>query len=92
MNPENRWVKKAATIQGLATKTLCQPISEQDGAAKPLRTALGLLIIQKQYGYADRELLEQITENRVASTSSVFPVISRNRLSHHRFWLSSVSG
>ena len=32
-------------------------------AAKPLRTALGSLIIQKQYGYSDRELVEQITEN-----------------------------
>lgn len=31
--------------------------------AKPLRMVLGSLIIQKQYGYSDRELLEQITEN-----------------------------
>ena len=31
--------------------------------AKPLRTALGSLMIQKQYGYPDRELLEQIKEN-----------------------------
>ena len=31
--------------------------------AKPLRLALGSLIIQKQYGYSDRELVEQLTEN-----------------------------
>ena len=31
--------------------------------AKPLRMALGSLMIQKQYGYSDRELMEQITEN-----------------------------
>ena len=31
--------------------------------AKPLRTALGSLVIQKQYGYSYRELLEQIKEN-----------------------------
>jgi hypothetical protein len=31
--------------------------------AKPLRTALGSLIIQKQYGYSDRELVMQIREN-----------------------------
>lgn len=31
--------------------------------AKPLRMALGSLMIQKQYGYSARELLEQITEN-----------------------------
>ena len=31
--------------------------------AKPLQMALGALMIQKQYGYSDRELVEQITEN-----------------------------
>lgn len=31
--------------------------------AKPLRLALGSLIIQKQYDYSDRELVEQLTEN-----------------------------
>ncbi len=31
--------------------------------AKPLRMALESLMIQKQYGYSDRELLEQSTEN-----------------------------
>lgn len=31
--------------------------------AKPLRTVLGSLIIQKQYNYSDRELVEQIREN-----------------------------
>ena len=31
--------------------------------AKPLRMALGSLIIQKQYEYSDRELVEQLTEN-----------------------------
>ena len=31
--------------------------------AKPLQTALGSLLIQKEYGYSDRELVEQIKEN-----------------------------
>ncbi len=31
--------------------------------AKPFPMALGSLMSQKQYGYSDRELLEQITEN-----------------------------
>ena len=31
--------------------------------AKPLQMALGLLMIQKQYGYSDREQVEQITDN-----------------------------
>jgi IS5 family transposase len=31
--------------------------------AKPLRTALGSLLIQKQYQYSNRELVEQIREN-----------------------------
>ena len=31
--------------------------------SKPLRTALGSLLIQKQLGFSDRELVEEITEN-----------------------------
>lgn len=31
--------------------------------AKPLRLALGALIIQTRYQYSDRELVEQLTEN-----------------------------
>ena len=31
---------------------------------KPLRTALGSPLIQKQYGYSDRELVEWIRENQ----------------------------
>lgn len=65
MNPENRWVLKAASIPwyeieeryaGLFPSSVGMP-------AKPLRVALGSLIIQKQYGYSDRELVEQIREN-----------------------------
>lgn len=65
MNPENRWVKKAATIPWFAIEDRYASLfpSKTGMSAKPLRAALGLLIIQKQYGYADRELVEQITEN-----------------------------
>ena len=31
--------------------------------AKPLRMALGSLLIQKQYGFSDEELVEQLREN-----------------------------
>ena len=31
--------------------------------AKPLRMALGSLLIRKQLGFSDRELVEEITEN-----------------------------
>ena len=31
--------------------------------AKPLQMALGSLLIQKEYNYSDRELVEQIKEN-----------------------------
>lgn len=45
-------------------RSLCPAFPSKTGMpAKPLRTALGSLIIQKQYGYSDRELVEQITEN-----------------------------
>ena len=65
MNFENRWVKKAATIpwEAIEEKYAALFPSDTGMPAKPLRMALGSLMIQKQYGYSDRELLEQITEN-----------------------------
>ena len=65
MNLENRWVKKAATIPWEAIEEKYAGLfpSKTGMPAKPLRMALGSLMIQKQYGYSDRELLEQITEN-----------------------------
>lgn len=65
MNPENRWVKKAATIpwNEIEEKYASLFPSKKGMPAKPLRIALGSLIIQKQYEYSDRELVEQIREN-----------------------------
>ena len=54
MNPENRWVRLAEQIPWDVFESKY---------AKPLRTALGSLIIQKKLGFSDRELVEQITEN-----------------------------
>lgn len=65
MNPENRWVKKAAAIpwNEIEEKYAALFPGKKGMPAKPLRTALGSLIIQKQYEYSDRELVEQIREN-----------------------------
>ena len=65
MNPENRWIKKAETIPWFAIEDRYAELfpSKKGMPAKPLRAALGSLIIQKQYNYSDRELVEQIIEN-----------------------------
>ena len=65
MNPENRWVKKADLIPWDEIEDRYADLfpSHTGMPAKPLRVALGSLIIQKQYSYSDRELVEQITEN-----------------------------
>ncbi len=65
MNPENRWVKKAASIPwyDIEKKYAALFPSKTGMPAKPLQVALGSLLIQKQYDYSDRELVEQITEN-----------------------------
>ncbi len=65
MNPENRWVKKAETIPWKEIEEqYAKLFSSTTGMpAKPLQAALGSLIIQKQYDYSDRELVEQIREN-----------------------------
>ena len=65
MNPKNRWVKKAAMIPWDEIEDRYAELfpSKVGMPAKPLRTALGSLLIQKEYGYSDRELVEQIKEN-----------------------------
>ena len=65
MNPENRWVKKAASIPWHEIEVKYAELfpSKTGMPAKPLQVALGSLIIQKQYDYSDRELVEQLTEN-----------------------------
>lgn len=65
MNPENRWVKKADTIpwDAIEEKYAALFPGIKGMPAKPLRTALGSLLIQKQYQFSDRELVEQIREN-----------------------------
>ena len=65
MNPNNRWVKKAAMIPWDTIEAEYAKLfpSHTGMPAKPLRTALGSLLIQKQYRFPDEELVEQIREN-----------------------------
>ena len=58
-------MKKAATIpwNDIEEKYAALFPSKKGMPAKPLRTELGSPIIQKQYEYSDRELVEQIREN-----------------------------
>ena len=65
MNPENRWIKKAELIPWEEIEDRYANLfpSHTGMPAKPLRMALGSLMIQKQFDYSDRELVEQITEN-----------------------------
>ena len=65
LNPENRWIKKAETIPWNAIEERYAELfpSNRGVPAKPLRMALGSLIIRKQIGCSDRELVEQLTEN-----------------------------
>lgn len=65
MNPDNRWVKKAAMIPWDTIEAEYAKLfpSHTGMPAKPLRMALGSPLIQKQYHYPDEELVEQIREN-----------------------------
>ncbi len=65
MNPENRWIKKAEMIPwDTIEKEYAKLFPSRTGMpAKPLRMALGSLLIQKQYHYPDEELVEPIREN-----------------------------
>ena len=65
MNPNNRWIKKAALIPWDTIEVEYAKLFSSDIGmpAKPLRMALGSLLIQKQYHYSDEELCEQLREN-----------------------------
>ena len=65
MNPDNRWIKLADRIPWDAFEVKYAKLfpSDTGNVAKPLRMALGALIIQTKFQYSDRELVEQITEN-----------------------------
>ena len=65
MDPENRWVKMADRIPWDEFERRYAALFESDtgNPAKPLRLALGCLIIQARYQYPDRELVEQLKEN-----------------------------
>ena len=65
LNPENKWIKKAAMIPWEAIEKEYADLfpSGCGMPAKPLRMALGALLIQKKYDYSGRELVEQIQEN-----------------------------
>lgn len=65
MNPENRWVKKAALIPWSVLEDEYAALFESDkgNVAKPFRMAFGALLIQQTYGYSDEETVDQIQEN-----------------------------
>lgn len=65
MNPNNRWIKMADRIPWDEFELKYAELfpSDTGNVAKPLRMALGALIIQTKFQYADRELVEQIAEN-----------------------------
>ncbi len=65
LNASNRWVKLAKIIPWEQIENDYADLfpSNYGTVAKPLRTALGSLIIKERCGFTDRETVEQITEN-----------------------------
>ena len=65
MSPDNRWIKEAETIPwDKIEKKYAELFPSTTGMpAKPLRMALGSLLIQKKLGFSDRELVQEIMEN-----------------------------
>ena len=66
LDPKNRWVVLAQLIpwNTLEAKYVARFCSRRMGApAKPVRMALGALLIKERCGYFDEETVEQIREN-----------------------------
>jgi len=64
LDPENRWVKKAETIpwEKIELRYAALFQNRKGNVAKPLRMALGALLIQTEYQYSDTEVPLQIQE------------------------------
>jgi IS5 family transposase len=62
---DNRWTKLAAIIpwDEIEKQYAFMFPSDRGNVAKPVRMALGALIIQARCGFTDRETVQQITEN-----------------------------
>lgn len=65
LDPHNRWVQLANLIpwDEYEKEDAHMFPSDRGNVAKPVRMALGTLIIQARCGYTDRETVQQITEN-----------------------------
>lgn len=65
LNAENRWVKLAKIIpwDEFEKDYAFMFPSDRGNVAKPVRMALGSLIIQARCNYTDREVVQQLTEN-----------------------------
>src|SRR5215470_6648409 len=65
LDPNNRWVKKAAVIPWKEIESVYAALftNQTGNVAKSLRLALGALIIQTEYQYSDAEVALQIHEN-----------------------------
>ena len=65
LREDNRWVKKAQIIPWAKIENRYAALfpSKTGNVAKPLRLALGALLIQQEYGYADEEIVMQIQDN-----------------------------
>ena len=61
----NRWIKKAKLISWNEIEIEYAKLLKgfKGHIAKPARMALGVLLIQIEYGYSDGETAEQIKEN-----------------------------
>lgn len=65
LSAENRWVQLAQIIpwDEIEEEYAFMFPSDRGNVAKPVRMALGSLIIQTRCGFTDRETVQQITEN-----------------------------
>lgn len=65
LDPTNKWIQKAEMIpwNRIEDKYATLFESTTGTVAKPLRMALGSLMIQKEYDFSDRALVEQLQEN-----------------------------
>ena len=90
LNEDNRWVKPHTMINWeLIREVYGSNIENKDARreAFPGDVAFGALYIQRKLGFTDRELVDQIAENRTCSISSDIRNTETRNLLTRVFWL-----
>ena len=94
LDPQNEWIRISKQLPWRAWESLysLKFTSETGNVAKPCRMVMGALIIQTHAGLRDRDLVDQLTQNRIINTLLALRPFNMTLRFHGHFLLSGENG